>query len=81
MGYFRKILPDSETPNLPTAEAIKVILMYIPVRGAGGVLTSFYLTPSPPSCFMGYLAIQVPLCGRRGLRVRHFTSRQVRQVR
>ena len=40
MGYFRNILPDSETPNLPTAEAIKDILLYIPVRSTGGGLTT-----------------------------------------
>ena len=37
---FYNLLQDSETPNLPVAEAIiKVILIYIPVRSAGGGLT------------------------------------------
>jgi hypothetical protein len=38
---FYNLLQDSETPNLPVAEAIiKVILIYIPVRSAGGGLTN-----------------------------------------
>ena len=35
------ILLNSETPNLPVAKAtIKVILIYIPVRSAGGGLAT-----------------------------------------
>ena len=36
---FYNLLRNSETPNLPVAKAIiKVILIYIPVRSAGGGL-------------------------------------------
>ena len=39
MGEFVETLLDSGTPNLPVAKAtIKVILIYIPVRSAGGGL-------------------------------------------
>ena len=36
---FYNFLRNSESPNLPAAKAIKVILMFIPVRSAGGGLS------------------------------------------
>ena len=35
---FYNLLRNSETPNLPVAKAIRVILVYIPARSAGGGL-------------------------------------------
>ena len=36
---FYNLLRNSKSPNLPAAKAIKVILMFIPTRSAGGGLT------------------------------------------
>jgi len=35
------LLRNSESPNLPAAKAITVILMFIPARSAGGGLTNW----------------------------------------